>query len=299
MQATQLDLNDNILNYSKLIWEGRIFQSDIDSWLSNFKDNPAVDERLMALELLNAFIFYNEKEIKYLCKNVYNEFKQSVIHDLVKSGLSIHESEKIFSQNIDEIRFAHVGRPSESGCFILYYFRQENEIPVDLFIERWEQINNTIKYLVLVDDFLGTGDTIDSFLGSNLYKDIKMKSPAIKIFYIPLIALQEGYNFIHTKYPKLEVLCSQFFSNEYSVFSEKSYLYSAEEPEMRRLKKEVCRTYGNNLETKDWELGFNESQVLIGFHHNVPDNTLPVIWSEKNGWFPIFHRKTKKTKYLG
>jgi len=299
MNATQPELNDNILNYSDLIWEKRVLQQHVNSWLSNFKDNSVIDERLMALELLNAFIYYNEKEIKYLCKNVFNEFKQSLIHDMVKTGLSIYESEDNFLRNINEIRFAHVGRPSESGCFILYYFRQENEIPIELFVERWEQINNTIKHLVLIDDFLGTGDTIESFLDSNTFKEIKEHSPSIKVYYLPLVSLQDGYAYIHTKFPELILLCSQFFSNEYRVFSEKSYLYCDETPEIRGLKKEICRQYGDDLETEDWALGFDESQILIGFHHNIPDNTLPIIWSQKNGWNPIFPRKKKKSTYLG
>ena len=33
-------------------------------------------------------------------------------------------------------------------------------------------------------------------------------------------------------------------------------------------------------------LGFEDSQLLIGFHHNTPDNTLPIIWFDEPGGVP-------------
>ena len=42
--------------------------------------------------------------------------------------------------------------------------------------------------------------------------------------------------------------------------------------------------------------GFNDCQLLLGFHHNTPDNTLPIIWYDEDGhaWVPIFRRYNKK-----
>ena len=40
---------------------------------------------------------------------------------------------------------------------------------------------------------------------------------------------------------------------------------------------------------------FRNGQLLIGFHHNVPDNTLPILWfdSPNADWRPIFRRYPK------
>jgi len=33
---------------------------------------------------------------------------------------------------------------------------------------------------------------------------------------------------------------------------------------------------------------------LIGFFYNIPNNTLPIFWSDKYGWFPLFKRYESK-----
>jgi len=58
----------------------------------------------------------------------------------------------------------------------------------------------------------------------------------------------------------------------------------------------MCRQYGEKLVGGPHSLGFDDSQLLIGFHHNTPDNTLPIIWFDEPGqasWKPIFRRYPK------
>jgi hypothetical protein len=45
----------------------------------------------------------------------------------------------------------------------------------------------------------------------------------------------------------------------------------------------------------DHSLGFENGQLLVGFHHNTPDNTLPIIWYDEEfaSWTPIFKRYNK------
>jgi hypothetical protein len=57
----------------------------------------------------------------------------------------------------------------------------------------------------------------------------------------------------------------------------------------------MCRRYGDRL-VSTYPLGFGDCQLLIGFHHNTPDNSLPIIWFvEPDGlpWTPIFKRYSK------
>ena len=62
--------------------------------------------------------------------------------------------------------------------------------------------------------------------------------------------------------------------------------------------REFCYSYGeklfstynrdNHLE-ETHPLGYNNSQALIVFAYNPPNNTLPIIWSSKN-WKPLYPR---------
>jgi len=61
----------------------------------------------------------------------------------------------------------------------------------------------------------------------------------------------------------------------------------------------MCYKYGKKLfSTKDYNtgkktphpLGFKNSQVLVSFSYGTPNNSLPIIWSDKNDWYPILPR---------
>ena len=79
---------------------------------------------------------------------------------------------------------------------------------------------------------------------------------------------------------------------------------------------QLSKKYGFNLMRSIWslegvvepaletyserdKLGYKDGQLLIGFNHNTPDNTLPIFWYDENdiNWFPIFKRYNKKYGY--
>ena len=69
---------------------------------------------------------------------------------------------------------------------------------------------------------------------------------------------------------------------------EKSLVVSKEDARRTALK------YGRRLCDSD-PLGYKRSQLLVGFHHNIPNNTLPIIWTDEPGeWCAIFPRYAKK-----
>lgn len=58
-----------------------------------------------------------------------------------------------------------------------------------------------------------------------------------------------------------------------------------------------CYEHGSKLVTpkkskseKDNVLGFGNSQSLISFSYGTPNNTLPIIWANKDGWIPLIPR---------
>lgn len=63
----------------------------------------------------------------------------------------------------------------------------------------------------------------------------------------------------------------------------------------------ICQKYGEKLYPKH-PLGYDDSQLLIAFEYNTPNNTLPIIWSSTNNessnietiWHPIFERRKIK-----
>lgn len=280
-----------IMDYNLYVWENRLSQRNIKAWFNNFKGevSNADEEQEIALKLLLNFIYYNEREVKYLCKSAYSVFQKEIIKEFILEGHSIDEAKSMFSEYLKRYKFSCIGRPSESGCFILYYFRQINCLPLSFFLERLDDITENTESLILVDDFLGTGDTAVLFWESPIIQNI-IKNSQIKLYYMVLSALEIGLNKVKAN-TNFKIICPQIFGEEYRVFSNSSFIFPQEEK--KESAKKVCEFYGNNLEGGKYALGYKGSEALLGFHHNIPNNTLPVIWSDKKGWFPLFPREKK------
>lgn len=57
----------------------------------------------------------------------------------------------------------------------------------------------------------------------------------------------------------------------------------------------VAMSYGELL-WPGFPGGWGNNQLLLGFQHNTPDNTLPIMWAEGNAirrWTPAFKRYAK------
>jgi hypothetical protein len=41
-----------------------------------------------------------------------------------------------------------------------------------------------------------------------------------------------------------------------------------------------------------YPLGYENDQAAVAFHHNTPNNSLPVIWKKMTdgSWYPLFER---------
>lgn len=291
------DTENIIIDYNYFVWENRLSQRNIEAWFNNFKGevSNAGEEQEIALKLLLNFIYYNEREVKYLCKSAYSIFQKEKIKEFILKVHSVDEAKSLFNKYLKRCKFSHIGRPSESGCFILYYFRQINGLPLSFFLERWDDITENTESLILVDDFLGTGDTAVLFWESSIIQNI-IKNSKIELYYMVLSALEIGFNKVKAN-TNFKIICPQIFGEEYRVFSSFSLVFPQEEK--RGSAKKVCEFYGNNLEGKKYALGYKDSETLLGFHHNIPNNTLPVIWSDKKGWASLFPRERKIYKMGG
>src|SRR4051812_39379340 len=74
---SEKDLKRQIMHTSAIVWSPyELTEKEIEKWLANFKGDilKVGEERILALWLLNHFVFYNESEIRHLCKLVYKDF---------------------------------------------------------------------------------------------------------------------------------------------------------------------------------------------------------------------------------
>ena len=74
---------------------------------------------------------------------------------------------------------------------------------------------------------------------------------------------------------------------EDKVFSDESTIF-ADSLERDRAR-QVAESKGVTLERRH-PLGYGDTQSAVVFYQSCPNNTLPILWSAKGGWSPLFPR---------
>lgn len=318
----QIDLWDalckRVMVLNERAWEGRVTGAGLAAWLKNFNGLTGEDEaieQLHALYLISQFMFFGGREIRVLLRAMFRDmFLIPLVQKLRHEHANVDEERflALVKTEIDATKFVGVGNPSESGVHLLYFFRQENELSKHNFIDSaqlyvrqkrfWWWTKKLrypeVKRYIFLDDICGTGETALRY-SENLLPEAIRSQPNLELWYFSLFACREGMDIVRQK-TIFGQRCGAIFELDatYKATSENSR-YSAVKPE--EIRQEIVETvvsaYGSKV-WKDHPLGYLDGQLLLGFAHNTPDNTLPIIWSDlANGadmpWTPIFKRYPK------
>lgn len=309
-------LTTRLVTLDERAWEGKADGPTIENWLRNFVGrtghNPDV-EKLHALYLLSQFMYFGSREIRVLLKAMYRELyllplAQEIRAQAVDRADFLHKMQDAR----EATKFLGVGNPSESGVHLLYYFRQENGLSKNAFLDSAQiykitESNGTrrrivrhtnIKRYVFLDDMCGSGETAIRY-SKDLVPELISEIPDVELYYFSIFATSAGLDRIRRE---------TAFGNRCGAVYEldESYKWSKENSRYLlglapgldpKLLVDVASTYGATL-LPNHPMGYEDSQLLLGFFHNTPDNTLPVIWCDpENGaaghWYPIFRRYPK------
>lgn len=274
---------DLLQKMSKASWRNdNVFNSDnITKWLNNFtgeKYQIEIEQRI-ALWMLCNFTYYNEEEVNHLWHIVYKSF----VHDIALRYGSGSEAE--LSLLLSQTYFAAMGEASESGGLMLYYFRQQAGLPINRFFYPSAIPKNENGIVVFVDDLTLSGRSASSFFDENM-KEMKFQTA----FYLTLFASEEAKQRIQQH--NINVIASTVLGERDRCFSDQSILFH-NFPELKEYAFEIAKAYGEKL-SPNHPLGHKNGQYCFGLHYNIPNNTLPIFWSNRANWTPIFPRKEKR-----
>jgi hypothetical protein len=148
-------------------------------------------------------------------------------------------------------------------------------------------------HLILLDDIIGTGASLCDFYRKDIQPQLVADEYNIRLSILCIAYMKDASEYIADQIGSVELFGTEYIKAFASGSSPFGY-----RPKMLPIR-EFAYEYGKDLFiTKDYKtgktaphpLGYNRSQSLIIFSHSVPNNTLPIIWSNKNGWFPLFPR---------
>lgn len=314
--AIREGLEDKIRLLNRATWESRVNNAIVKEWVYQFEEAIEIenDEQIQALFLLSHFLYFGQSELRYLLKSLYRDLIRSpTIHSIRRENSDTMDYNMInheYQRRLAKMRFLAVGNPAESGMHLLYYFRQENALPINLFINTHEIFgrnlsgdivettirNPEIDQYVFVDDLCGSG-TQAGLYSDEILIPLRKLSDKVKVSYFVLFATSEGLRAVR-KLGHFNTVSAVYELDEtFRVLEQQSRIFRGEDGPFDRLRiREMCLKYGKIL-APDSPLGFRNGQLLIGFNHNTPDNTLPIIWggdgSMTHGWKAIFPRYDK------
>lgn len=260
--------------------------ADVDRWLSNFSGEVFEEsyERHLALFLLSNFVYYDQEEVRHLCSVLLRRFLHQNLPGHMKGGTSdeVNDAAENF---LSQLLFYQIGRPGESGGFILYFFRQANDLPHTSFVTSPDLIPEGVDTICFIDDVCLSGGQTKKYFEGLAERFIDYRRVVLALVATDMAARE-------LRELDVDLTAAITLDSRSQCFSENSDAFSEHRDHMFAAKK-LAKHYGSKISSK-YPLGYKDGEFAFGFFFNTPNNTLPIFWSEKNGWHPIMRRYGKK-----
>lgn len=258
---------------------------DIIKWLGNFD----TEDLEYAKDFISNLTVYTTNEIEEILNDSFSELFKDIGKD-------------------ERIIVIPIGEFGKSGSMVSYFFQKtefyknrSNNSKIDLLPTLNNYLFNKDKNytLVLLDDFIGTGKTINTYF-IECIENIKQNFK--DIYCIGVAGMENGISLISPLFKEVKIPYSNIFK---PAFSSRSSIFGYRKYSDHR---EIAYKYGKKLTSpsrgknknllKDSNgeqkfldaLGYENSQALVSFAHGSPNNTLPIFWANKDNWFPMIPR---------
>lgn len=265
------------------------------AWIGNFDEC----DKQVAAQLLERFVFYNQRLTDALLKASFNS-----ISDGLKKGPKAPNRENLLKQLPNAVFTLVSGEnpnPTDSGYFFCRRARQILNINDNVQIKsRFDALEEASKgrAIVFVDDFIGSGDQFLSTWKSSesgiSFEQIRKKVDFTAV-YISLVGTEFGINNIWRSAPEVALCVTHRIDDRGTLWGLQSSNISLFTKFDNLLKKYVSRLQPNQNDSYmkgDYLLyGYKKRGLFFAFEHSVPDATLPIFWCRGTGnWEPLIER---------
>lgn len=256
-------------------WPIRVSVDHAIKWLMQFD----AEDQPLAVRILENLQVMGTKEVRDALEVAHAKLERMV-------------SEKGAPIKGNNTLFAGIGSAAKSGGLIAYHYRVAAEIPENDFFSSDDEKNldlSKVENIVLVDDVIGTGKTISKEV-KRIAEEIYTLSKTRNVFVLTVAGYEDGVQYI-TNETGASVVCALEYTAKDTVVSLDAGFYDEMSVSDRGESLERIKRYCRSISTS--ELGFGGVGGLLVFDHNTPNTTLPIIWHNGKGWFPLFPRATR------
>lgn len=258
--------------------------SSFDDAVKAFSDHEDIT---LSTVLAWAEQFRNDKLALKLLSNI-DYFSGTIIRQMANDMVEL-VCEKLLLKSVKDILFVPIGNPSEGSAVVARAIMgvtgiKRSQIKTLADLERIRR-RSTVRALVLLDDFSGSGDTLMEWwenIEATLrpWEDEKSVSIVLGILVINHKAMERLKNFaIVTFYCK-------YLGPAYDVSSNNCSRFSSSE---KRNIINICKSIVGNKTI--YTRGYKDCGLLVAFKHGCPNNSLPILWwPSKRTWKALFIR---------
>lgn len=257
-------------------WGDADFKKEFDGILDNWINQFTTDERPLLLELLKNFYYYTEKAIDRKVVELHQHFLE------------------INGEDISKVVFSKI--PKEYGVansdiiFTSYWLNNDIKGYSSYDVIREYLENDAVpEKLVIVDDYMGSGDTVTGALKTMLSVAPELHNS--KLYVLVIHASQIGIKnlnaFISERGLDLTFICLE---NTDKAFQE-DYIFSKIDAKLKEEEyRQICDC--KNV-SKSAVLGYKDIQSLVAFDKTTPNDTLGLFWHSAENFVALFRKNSQ------
>lgn len=267
----------------------------LNNWLANF---VSPEDKYLAAHLLNGLTYRSDAMVKSSFQHLIDCELPRVLRE--RGGMSFADLEALDATlsggtATSPIRFVAVDgtfeqTPGKSGAVMIRQFKRHLGVSKALLCrpERLDQLPESVKVLIFIDDLVGSGQQFKSF--ASHYK-LEEHSKRRCLVYCPLLAFDQGLSNLHKALPWLQILTVETLDSSHQFFRE-----SATSPQVWGVDQvNTVQDVRDHVATLCQRNGIRAStrhclDLLVAFEHAVPNNSLPMLSIRSAQWEPLFDR---------
>jgi hypothetical protein len=271
-----------------------VSETQFDKWLSNLLTE---EDRYLAARLLQNLTFRSERMVGCAIDHIL----QCILPgELRRQGIQIASVDEFLkslkrgNQGLP-LRFVEVddpkgNKPGKSGAVLMRELHRLGGVNSSLtcLSSAIDHQPSGVKCLVFIDDMLGTGTQMEDY---SLAHHLKTVSAKHHLIYCPLAAFESGLAHLGEQCPWLQVCPVEVFGPAHQFFrceAERPLIWAIDHTntvaDVRAHMDKLCKRGGIGSPA-----AFN-LELLVGFHHATPNNTLAIMHASSPKWHNLLTR---------
>ncbi|MDM5279899.1 hypothetical protein QUF95_21065 [Paenibacillus silvae] len=282
----------DIIAHCELRWGTDDNLLDFENKVLNWVNQAEEKEKVILLTLLKSFEYYTIQRVNKVFGElhaIFSEMNRDILHTYQNNAylntlfIPVYKKDGTRTSSFDMHGCYRYTNQLSKHCF-------KTELSVVLEDETFpfEQIDN----IVFIDDMIGTGSTMVKFVKSMMEQyGERYGLQSKRFFLIVLEACSHGVDIIEKYKEESGINLTLIYSKLHKKAFSEDHIFFAEELEVSRRIIYELELRINNNNTRN-VLGYEGSEALMSFYHNIPNNTLSSFWQENEsiGWQPLFPR---------